>query len=361
GEAHEHLGGELANDVYWAKFLQRRFSAVLPALRRDDRYARALGPTGGLLNAPRDGFSGVALEAIEGDDATLDLPLLEGSSPRPIVVLSGSNTWDFARLSGPDHQDESRWRWDPLRDAHSGGMGQLVRAVSRRSAPFLGFCGGAQILALLEARAVAQRSQPRAWFNEWDDAAIIDATLRRTTGRPIRGFAEAAAIFRSWPGDGRPREPVTFIPGDELFHDVAGVARRTVTHAFPKSHADVVRPSAFLVGVPLASFEVLATSEFCSPDVISAGPNDKAYTNPKGPGRCIQVPEVFRSAGGGFPIIGAQFHAEQYDFSVAADSDPPESVADARLFLAAEYESIVDAYLSSATLAAATRTDLSAP
>jgi len=44
-------------------------------------------------------------------------------------------------------------------------------------------------------------------------------------------------------------------------------------------------------------------------------------------------------------VIGAQFHAEQRDFAEPAPGDPPESVADPRLFLAAAYDLIVDAHL----------------
>ncbi len=351
GESHDH-GGELANDVYWTKFLQRRFSAVIPALREDDRYARMMGPTGALLPAERTAHAGEVLESIEGDDPTLEGALLAGSTPRPIVVLSGSNDWDYARATGPlTHKPkDARWRWDPLGDAaRSGGMGQLATAVHHRVAPFLGFCGGAQILTLLEVRGAQVAAHPKATFSSWDDAAKIDATLRRTNGRPIRGFSPPDALLRSWPGDSRPREEVTFAARDPLFADLAGTAHRSVTHAFPEWHAVVVRPSAFLAGGPLAHFEVLATSDFCGPKVVPAGPLDPATIDPddpKGKSRCLKVPEVFRSEEpGSFPVIGAQFHAEQTDFPVAASGDPPESVADARLFFAAAYESIVDAYL----------------
>ena len=336
GETHESRGGELANDAYWTKFLDLRFSTVLPALRKDDRYARMLGNVGQLVDAKRTPSSGMAIESIEGDDPTLDEELLVASTPRPIVVLSGSNNWDYAKLSGPDRKDKSRWRWDPLRAASArpnGGMGQLQRAVKARVSPFLGFCGGAQILALLEAKS------------RGDDGGVIDAILRRTTGRPIRGFAPASALERTWPGDGKPRMQVVFAARDPLFRDLVGSGDRTSTQAFPESHADVVRPSAFLPGAPLSRFEVLATSVFCGPDVIDGGPDDRAFPNPSGAGKCARVPEVFRSNDGGYPIIGAQFHAEQYDFPTAAEGDPAESTADARLFIAAEYEAIVDAYL----------------
>jgi len=95
-------GGEWTNDVYHAKFLQRRFASLLAALRRDDKYARSLGPHGELLDVPPGEGAGEALEAIEGDDPLLDAQLLARSSPPPIVVLSGSNDWDYASVNGPD-------------------------------------------------------------------------------------------------------------------------------------------------------------------------------------------------------------------------------------------------------------------
>jgi hypothetical protein len=56
------------------------------------------------------------------------------------------------------------------------------------------------------------------------------------------------------------------------------------------------------------------------------------------------VPEAFRSKDSGWPLIGAQFHAEQHDFASPGPDEPPESVADPRLFVAGAYEQIVDAY-----------------
>ena len=96
---------------------------------------------------------------------------------------------------------------------------------------------------------------------------------------------------------------------------------------------------------PLSRFNVLATSAFCAQDVVAAGPRDGVFANPNGPGSCDTVPEAFRSSGGGWPIIGAQFHAEQRDFATPAPGDPPESIADARLFFAAAYEQMIDAYV----------------
>ena len=91
------------------------------------------------------------LESIEGDDPQLDASLLAKSAPPPITVLSGSNDWDYASETGPDTLFPQRWHWDPLRDARLGGMGQLAQAVRSRVTAFLGFCGGAQLLGLLEA------------------------------------------------------------------------------------------------------------------------------------------------------------------------------------------------------------------
>jgi hypothetical protein len=338
-ESHTTPGNEMTNDAYHAKFLQARFGQLLPALRLDDRYARSLGPRGEPLDAPPSDEAGEVLESIEGDDGQLDGQFLTQSSPRPIAILSGSNDWDYAAETGPDAVHPKRWYWDPLRDARLGGMAQLAPAVRGRMAPFIGFCGGAQILALLEAkRSDASTAE--------DDLRTIDRVLRRTSGRLIRGFAPPIDIERDWPADPHPRRAkVRFIPTDPLFEDMAGPEHRSSTQALPESHSDVVRPDAFLPGGLLQRFEVLATSAFCGPDVVAAGPRDGAFPNPAGPGLCDLVPEAFRSRDRAWPIIASQFHAEQKDFTTAGPGDPPESVADARLFLAGAYEQVVDAYV----------------
>jgi hypothetical protein len=251
-------------------------------------------------------------------------------------VFSGSNSWDFARRSGPEGAGpRSRYRWNPLKGAHHGGMAKYGDAVRRRLAPFLGFCGGAQILALLE-------TQPSEGH---EDGTEIDRVLRRNTGRPIRQPAPPSALERAWPYEHHPRTEVVFDPSDPLFLDIAGAGRRSRTHAFPESHYDVVRPDAFLPGGPLSRFEVVATSLFCGKDVVGAGPLDPSLPNPAGAGRCARVTEAFRSTDDGFPVIGAQFHAEQLDFTTPEGGDPAESVSDPRLFVAGAYELVVDAFV----------------
>jgi hypothetical protein len=79
--------------------------------------------------------------------------------------------------------------------------------------------------------------------------------------------------------------------------------------------------------------------------VVAASPHDGVFPNPSGTGSCDTVPQAFRARDDSWPVIGTQFHAEQRDFSASAPGDPPESVADPRLFLAAAYEEIVDAYV----------------
>jgi hypothetical protein len=338
-ESHRTPGGEITNDAYHAKFLQARFTPLLPALRRDDRYARSLGDHGEPLDAPASDEAGEMLESIEGDDPQLDAAFLSQSSPPPVAVLSGSNDWDYAADTGPDAAHPKRWRWDPLRDARLGGMGQLAPAVRMRVAPFIGFCGGAQLLALLAAKH-GDYASPE------EDLRTIDRVLRRTTGRPIRGFAPLLDVERAWPTDPHPmRAKIQFLATDPLFEDMAGPLHRSTTQALPELHADAIRPDTFLAGGALDRFEVLATSTFCAANVIAASPRDGVFTNPTGPGWCDTVPEAFRSRDRAWPIIGAQFHAEQKDFALPGPGDPPESVADARLFLASAFEQMVDAYV----------------
>jgi hypothetical protein len=218
-------------------------------------------------------------------------------------------------------------------------MGQLAPAVRQRVAPFMGFCGGAQILGLLEAKAGDGSAAD-------EDRRMIDLILRRTSGRPIRGFAPAMDVERAWPGDPHPpRARINFAVADPLFADLAGVQHRSTTEALPESHSDAVRADAFLAGAPLQRFEVVATSAFCGVDVVAASARDGVFPNPSGPGWCDTVPEAFRSRDRAWPVIGTQFHAEQKDFATPGPGDPPESVADARLFLAAAFDQIVDAYV----------------
>lgn len=324
-------GGEVANDAYFAKFLQLRFGAYNAGVARDDRFTRSLGGKGELVAVDATPSDGRALESIEGDDPALTEAFLTASWPPPISVLSGSNDWEYARHTTPD-MTTGTTKWNPLLPAQQGGMGDLADAVKHRAAPFVGFCGGAQILALLESRSDGSGRE-------------IDAVLRRNTGRPIRGFAPESSLIRAWPGETRLAPRVTFDKSEPLFADLAFPSGRSATRAFPQSHLDLVRPDAFAPGAPLSGFRVVATSLFCSP-VVVASLNPMAFEkNPSGTGRCSRVTEVFRSKGTSWPIIGAQFHAEQRDYAQPPPGDPPEAVADARLFVAAAYEEILDSYL----------------
>jgi hypothetical protein len=338
-ESRTTPGGEITNDAYHAKFLQARFAHLLPQLRSDDRYARSLDDVGEPLDAPPSDEAGEVLESIEGDDPLLDSQLLAQSSPPPIAVLSGSNDWDYAAETGRDAARPKWWHWNPLRDARLGGMAQLAGAVHRRVAPFIGFCGGAQILGLLEAKRTDTTTPD-------EDRRLIDLVLRRTSGHPIRGFAPPIDVERAWPTDPHPpRAKIRFVAGDPLFADLSGSSHRSTTQSLPELHSDAIRPDAFLPGGPLARFDLLATSAFCAQDVVAAGPRDGVFPNPSGPGSCDTVTEAFRSNDRGWPVIGAQFHAEQRDFTTPGAGDPPESIADARLFFDAAYEQMVDAYV----------------
>jgi hypothetical protein len=386
----EGPGGELANDVYFAKFIQQRFSSFAAGVARDDRLARMLGPRGELLPAEPGPDDGRALESIEGDDPGFDERWLAASWPPPITILSGSNDWDYARASY--RPAKGRMTWNPLESSERGGMGGLAKAVAARVAPFVGFCGGAQILALLEARRDRRGHE-------------IDAILRRNGGRPIRGVATDAALVRAWPGETRPRVEIRFDPKDPLFADVAAHGR-TTSRAFAVSHFDYVRPQAFAPGGPLERLELVATSLACAQSPVAA--LQAAAREP----RCIQVTQAFRSRAGPWrsarddvapcdrctgpwrsarddvapcdrctgpwrsarndvapcdrctgpwPLVGTQFHPEQRDFATVEGDDDPASTADPRLFLASVYEEIVDAYVAIARETSVTRRDRAAP
>jgi len=338
GQLRSELNGEVANDAFYAKFLQRRFGLLMPDLRSDDRYARSLDDQGAWHDAAPSDHAGQVLESIEGDDPELDTRFLAESSPPPIAALSGSNDWDYSDTTGPDPEHPKRWLWDPVRDALSGGMGNLGAAVRHRLAPFLGFCGGAQILGLLES--IPDGVDGR------NDRRHIDSILRRAAGRPIRGFASMDDVARAWPDDPHPTHAkVEFASEEPLFADVWSVHRCATTLELPESHADALRPDAFLPRGPLRRFEVLARSLFCGMNVSSGGPSDRAFPNPDGPGSCVIVPEAFRSKDQAWPIVATQFHVEQHDFTTAGPGDPPESIADPRLFLAATFEVLADSYL----------------
>ncbi len=337
GQTHLRPGGELRDDARYAKFLRAHFAPLLPALWADDLEARWRSGEAEVVDAPSSDRAGEVLESIEGEDSQLDTVLLAGGAPPPVAVLSGSNDWDYAADPGPDAAAPTRWHWDPLRKAGRGGMGGLGAAVRRRVAPFIGFCGGAQILSLLEADPTDGTE---------DDQDLIDDVLRRTTGAPIRGFAPPQELERAWPGDPRPaRASVDFTPSDPLFADLAGTKGRSSTRAMPLSHVDAVRSDAFLPGGPLDRFDLLATSTFCGLEVLPASPRDQVFPTPSGKGSCRVIPQAFRSRDRAWPVIAAQFHPEQRDFATAAPDDPPESVDDPELFLAAAFELVVDAHV----------------
>jgi hypothetical protein len=343
---HRAPGGEAANDAHFAGFVRQRFAAMMPGLREDTSNPPE-DPGEHPQPTARHVSPNQLLETIEGDDPMLNEALLGQSSPPPITVLSGSNRWEYPIEVVRDQLLGPGWTWDPLRDAQHGGMGQLHLAVKNRVAPFLGFCGGAQLLALLEAKPSDDTTLSQ-------DVETIDRIIRRTSGRPLRTPApNQQDIETAWPNDGRPRVEVTFNPYHPLFHDFANLElgrgpARDRARSFPKRHENVVRPDAFLPNQPLASFVVVGSSQFCGPDVVAAGPRDPALPNPRGPGQCIAVPEVFRSRTGSYPIVATQFHPEQSNYSYPAPGDPPESVDDPSLFLAAVYEQMVDAYLANA-------------
>ena len=292
--------------------------------------------------------AGRYLEAVEGDDPTLDAPWLEALSPPPALLLSGSLDWDVAdhTLIGPAEPDtgaptEHLHGWNVLAPAASAdrGMGQLAALVRRRALPIVGFCGGAHILALLEARGEGA---------EVDASEVADRVLARNVNISIRPLRLNRRLYeRAWWTDAervQARRPVVrFDPVDPLFAGLAaeGSARDT-TRELPLSHVDMVRPSAF--SDVLSGLRPVAFSEFCAPWVHADGVEPTRGAEGEGP--CVRVPQAFRSTDErGYPIVGFQFHPEQRDFQHPASDSPHDAKADAMNVFGNAVQLVLDAYV----------------
>jgi hypothetical protein len=325
-------GGERTADARVGRDVHHRLRRIVAgvdsdtAWHTDDRRAR-------------DSSAGRFLQVIEGDDPSLSLELLEAISPPPIVLLSGSFDWEFDDATTAPRTPLGRWTWDPTAraDEPDRGMGQLREAVRGRVAPFIGFCGGAQILSLLEAPSLPEGDSQ------------FDAILVRNDNQPIRGQRDderhhERAWWSDFHGTDGERPRVHFIPHDPLFATGDPGFSREVTEELPVSHGDMIRMSAF--GGPLRRFEVVAWSRLCGPWVEEHGPETTWPDLDDPRSRCVVVPQAFRSRDvRGYPLVGFQFHPEQRDLQRLAPGSPPEARGDALNMVANAIDLALDAYV----------------
>jgi hypothetical protein len=265
-------------------------------------------------------------------------------------MLSGSLSWEFGDETKPmpDLGGKPVWTWDPtaLPTDADRGMGHLRSAVRSRVAPFVGFCGGAQILALLESRATdgSVENDPRE-----GPAVDVDDILQRIDNRPIHGaLAEGIPIERSWwfdpPSSDATRPYISFDASSPLFDFSPLSPPRSRSREIPISHVDMLRPSAF--SGPLSTFEIVAESEVCGPWVDPNG-GETTTPSPTTPGiHCVPVPQAFQSRDTeSYPVVGFQFHPEQRDFKRLAPDMPREARGDGLNIVANTVDLVLDAYL----------------
>ncbi len=268
----EEEGHGIVNDRYHASFLTKAF-------RRIGWYP--------------------PIDLVRGDDPAVS-EWVQASYPKPIVVLSGSNAWDYSTTTQRDPEGADRWMWNPLLPAASGGLGHLAPLVRGQEAPLLGLCGGGQILALLRE---CDLNQVEECYNKW---------LRRTTGEPIDGFWKPSHVVRAWPGDTVSRVAVEYDPFDTLWAG-AGATGRRLTRGLPESHVDA------LAFEPLRErWDVSATSWHCVNEL------------------CTQIPEAFALPPAPFSVVGTQFHPERAVFS--RTDVPDDESTDPASFLSAVLE-----------------------
>lgn len=308
-------GGEAFADGVMARDLYHRLRRAVVDFDSDTRW-----PTD--ASRPRTDAVGRFLEAIEGDDPLLSEAFVTGLDPPPIVVLSGAYDWEFDTTTEASSRKPGHWRWDVLADGASPGrgMGRLASSVAARSVPFIGFCGGAQALALFEASRTGDAH----------GYELLDRVLMRNENGPVRGLLTRKEPYeRAWWYD-RPtldptRPSIAFMPTSP-FDSLSWQGRRD-SRELPSSHGDMVRASAFGRG-PLSRLSLVAWSHFCRPWVRDDGP-EPTWPDPRDPTRrCVLVPQAFVSNDEGYPVIGFQFHPEQRDLRRLAPGSPPDARGD---------------------------------
>ena len=340
---HEMKGGEAFSDGLHARDVHARLRRFLGGVDTDTRWpadaTRARTVAGGRF-----------VEVIEGDDPTLSPPFLTQSSPPPTLVLSGAFDWEFDVETKRTTYQPGRVHWNVVAPpGDDGGMGALAPAVQSRLAPMIGFCGGAQILALLTS--MKERAED---VSESEALGMLDGVLLRNDNTPIRGRLDHPDPYERtfWfdaPSLDGARPAMVFDPRDPLFAGLSpneGEPRRE-SREIASSHGDMLRLSAFERG-PLFGLELAARSTFCRSWVKPEGP-ERATADAGRPGVfCVTVPQAFHSRDDGrFPIIGFQFHPEQRDLQRLAPGSPREARGDALNVLANAVDLALDGYVQS--------------
>jgi hypothetical protein len=338
--------GEAGADGEFARAVAHRMRRTLVGFDVDTGW-----PADG--SRKRDNGRGRFLEAIEGDDPVLAKPLLQSMSPPPVLLLSGSLSFEFDDHTAPPSDTTMIWSWNVMASADEPdrGMGQLIPAYRERIAPFIGFCGGAHILGLFEAeRVLAERARGGGDGTEAPPNArsVIDAVITRNTNQEIRPLKLGRPYYeRAWWTDSermdRIRPVVTFDPSDPLFAALPGDERRQ-SRELPLSHVDMLREPAF--ESLLSRFRVSAFSDYCSPLVDPAGPEEVRPDPAQPEARCVRVPQAFRSTEPRrFPVIGFQFHPEQRDLTRLVNGSPPDARGDAMNIFADAIDLVLDSYV----------------
>ena len=222
-------------------------------------------------------------------------------------------------------------------------MGQLADDVRDRVAPFLGLCGGAQILGVLEALGSSTTTADVA------EQALYDSLVIRNTNEPRVGIAhDKNLIERGWWYDGPEldaKRPVIFFDAkDSLFETLAGSRLQFASRSFPSSHYDMLRLTSF--STRLSALRVSAWSDYCHPFVKASGP-EPTFPDPLDPrSRCVRIPQAFHSRDRDrFPIVGFQFHPEQRDLPRLAPGATGDERGDAMNAFANAVDLAVDGWL----------------
>jgi hypothetical protein len=342
--AHRRVAGRPAPiDGSFARDFSHRLQRIVAGYRRDSAWPAD-------AHRPRDASAGRFQAIIEADDPQLDEPLLSAMSPPPVVLLSGGSGWEYAPTTSGEQTPDGRFQWDPVATAHepNRGLGQLAGAVRDRVAPFIGFCGGAQNLMLLTARAAfgdlacSQRTCP-------SHEQLIDAVLARNNNQAIRAAEgnpkwDERAHWADKAAHDPDRPTVHFEPSDPLFSTLAGPSHRDTSRQLPMLHGDMVRLSA--IDHLHEGLVVAAWTDYCHPWVKAGGP-EPTSPDPDQPGsRCVRIPQAFHSIDRNrLPIIGFQFHPDAKDLRRLMPGAPPDSWGDALNVFANAVDLAIDGYL----------------